>query len=59
MEYWSDGVGVVLLVSPTHYSNIPLLQYSSFLLGHHVDLRLDVASRDDMPFEVHLIGVKT
>ena len=59
MECWSIGVGVVLLVSPTHYSNIPLLQYSSFLSGHHADFRLDVARRDDMPLETHLIGVKT
>src|SRR5437773_4834957 len=42
-------------------NNTPLLQHSMclYLLRHHADLRPDVGSRDDMPLEVHLIGIKT
>jgi hypothetical protein len=60
LEYWSDGMRVVIVSFPyasLQYSTTPILHV--FYLGHHVNLRLDVASRDDMPLEVHLIGVKT
>ena len=60
MECWNIGVmrvsnntPLVLYSTPLHSSNTP------FHLGHHADLRLDVGSRDDMPLEIHLIGIKT
>src|SRR4030095_1709900 len=54
MEWgWYCWVPYALL----QYSTTPILHV--FYLGHHVDLRLDFGSRDDMPLEVHLVGVKT
>src|SRR5262245_49262326 len=57
LEYWGDACSKQHFSA--HYSVTPSLQYSSFLSGHHADLRLDVRRRDDMSLEVHLIRVKT